>query len=179
MWGGQGEVLDIQLLKKLIKTHGIKRYEFTDSIGKVEAIKWIGHKVFDCSGLIVWALGNHLDKDYTARGLYGLCKKIKKTDLQDGDLVFNRNLTHVGVYGKGKVIESRGTRYGVVQSGLERFSRYGRLPFVDYSPVKEFQRLTGLVEDGIIGVRTTAKVLEQIIEIKKLTDYLKGEKTWN
>ena len=70
--------------------------------------------------------------DVSSRGLYGLCDKIEKSDLRDGDLVFHHDgtrIVHVGVYvGDGQAIECRGRDYGVVltkRSG-SYWNRFGR-----------------------------------------------------
>ena len=72
--------------------------------------------------------------DYTARGIYAnLCYNIDKSELQDGDLVFRGSpIRHVGMYYKGDVLHSKGTKYGVVITDeLNTFNRYGRIKSLD------------------------------------------------
>ena len=107
--------------------------------------KWIGHRVADCSGLIVWIAkqfgmtiahgSNSIWKGY-------LSEKGKISgDIPVGALVFKlRNGTdyyHVGVYvGAGKVIEAKGTIAGVVESKLSDWGYYGLWKGVTYDGQK-------------------------------------------
>lgn len=81
-------------------------------------------KAHDCSGLF-WAAENLIElplkdgidvDDATAAGLYyDYCVPIQKEQLQPLDLVFNADLTHVGVVGRGgKIYEAAGSDIGVV-----------------------------------------------------------------
>ncbi len=92
-------------------------------------------RAFDCSGLVYWCLNKlGLQKsDVSSRGLYRLCREIKKTELREGDFVFHHNgtkIVHVGVYaGQGLYIECRGTQYGVVLNKTHYagyWNRFGR-----------------------------------------------------
>ncbi|HCT30779.1 MAG TPA: hypothetical protein DIW31_08595 [Bacteroidales bacterium] len=119
VWGSQGQTLTPELLNYFKKSFGEKHYDF----GTTHASKWLGNQCFDCSGLVVAALNELglIKMDYTAAGLYGICKNLKKTELRAGDLVFCKgtSINHVGVYvGNGEVIEAKGTAYGVVKSKL-------------------------------------------------------------
>jgi hypothetical protein len=137
VFGSQGQTMTISLLNSLIKTFGKSHYEFTDSVGNVNANKWLGKQCFDCSGLVVWTLQQlgivKTEQDYTAAVLYSsLCVRITKEQLVPGDLVFIKGSTgiinHVGIYaGNSKTIEAIGTRKGVVQGDSVRFNVYGRL----------------------------------------------------
>lgn len=129
--GSQGEIMTQALLDSL--SH------WNTSTNNTIAKKWIGKQCFDCSGLIVWAL-QHLrfigeEEDYTASALYtSKCTPVTKEQLQPNDLVFIKDsrIRHVGIYiGDGKVIEAKGTSYGVVESTLANsgFNLYGRLKF--------------------------------------------------
>jgi cell wall-associated NlpC family hydrolase len=53
VWGGQGEILTKQRLNELINAYGRSHYI---KAGEYDASTWIGRQVFDCSGLVVWAL---------------------------------------------------------------------------------------------------------------------------
>lgn len=98
--------------------------------------KWIGHRVWDCSGLGYWAfkqLGGyvyHGSNTMWNEYVTDRCELLngKRTDgkaIWRGDPVFRREKTsdggwnrhHVGYYvGDGIVIEARGTQYGVVSN---------------------------------------------------------------
>ena len=121
--------------------------------GNEQAIKygsrWIGHQVWDCSGLFRWAyrqLGtdcahgsNSIFKRYCKET--GRLKNGKRTDgkeLKPGTAVFTGtegDHGHIGLYiGEGKVIEAKGTQYGVVKSKVteSKWTFWGELTAVDY-----------------------------------------------
>lgn len=111
--------------------------------------KWIGRRVTDCSGLILWLLSQwgirvpHGSNSIWKNGY--LSKKGAITgDIPVGALVFKlrgeNDYHHVGVYiGDGNVVESQGTRAGVVLSKLSTWTHYGLVKGVSYgeSPRKE------------------------------------------
>lgn len=121
--------------------------------------QWVGRKVADCSGLLVWAFKQHGSSIYhgsntmwnkycTDQG--GLAGVVK---IRPGTAVFmlkDGNRHHVGLYiGDGMCIEAQGTRTGVVQSHLSRWDEWGELVGVDYS---------GVPYDTVeIGLRTLRK----------------------
>lgn len=80
-------------------------------------------KAADCSGLF-WAAENIVElpftsgdvDDGTAADLYNkYCVSISKSQLQPLDLVFNANLTHVGIVGRnGRIYEAAGSDVGIV-----------------------------------------------------------------
>lgn len=135
VWGGQGEVLTEDVLKNLVNNFGKEHYVLSDG---TRADKWLGKQVFDCSGLIIWALnksGLEIPDD-TANGLYHkYCEPISFNNIKDGDLVFRQNknsgeIVHVGIYsGNGNTIEAKSTSSGVVQGRAIDFNMYGRLKF--------------------------------------------------
>lgn len=134
VWATQGETLTTGLLKRLKTDFGADHYENKDG---ANADKWIGHQVFDCSGLIVWALRElHLvapSFDATALDLFSMCLPIGAQELRPGDLVFNKegnSIVHVGVYNiDGTTIEAKGTKLGVIVGSVSNFNMYGRLNF--------------------------------------------------
>jgi cell wall-associated NlpC family hydrolase len=141
VWGSQGEEKELtsEILNNYIKTFGRNRYVFHDSQGVVDASKWLGKQVFDCSGLIVYCLRQlgyiKANQDYNAEMFYNqLCTPITQKELKEGDLVFIKNengeINHIGVYAdNGMVVEAMGTRYGVMMGHLDRFNLFGRLKF--------------------------------------------------
>ena len=164
VWGGQGEILTRALLDRLIKIHGRDKYYFDG----YSAEKWLGKQVFDCSGLIVWA-ANKLgifSGDYTAAGLYNLCQPVQSAET--GDLCFNADLTHVGIYaGNNQYLHAKGTKDGVVITDKYTFVKFGRLKGVsnvatDWNAknkefVKHVQRtlgMSGADVDGLAGPKT-------------------------
>jgi len=137
VYGGQNDdLLTIDKLEKLVSIFGKKHYYFDN----YSAEKWIGKEYYDCSGLIVYTLRQleliPINKDYTASDIYKeLCIPINKEELKEGNLVFSgtNGITHVGIYiGNNKIIHSRGTFYGVVETSLfNSFNKFGRLKFFE------------------------------------------------
>lgn len=112
--------------------------------------KWIGHYVWDCSGLFAWAfkeLGGSIahgsnsiyDRYCSAKGKLSGGKRTDGKDLLPGTAVFTGSASdhgHIGLYiGGGKVIEAQGTQAGVVVSDvtLKKWTYWGELKGVDYS----------------------------------------------
>ncbi len=136
VWGSQGELLTSAMLKKFKAQFGAQHYDLP---GGVSAAKWYGKQVFDCSGLIVWALQQlglfRPGDDATAGDLYyNWCNPVDKAALRPGDLVFRKTSTeivHVGVYYKEDlVIEAKSTYAGVVLGDVDTFNMYGRLRLI-------------------------------------------------
>ena len=121
--------------------------------GNEQAIKygsrWIGHQVWDCSGMFRWAyrqLGT--DCAHGSNSIFnrycketGRLKNGKRTDgkeLKPGTAVFTGtegDHGHIGLYiGGGKVIEAKGTQSGVVESKVtdSKWTFWGELKNVDY-----------------------------------------------
>ena len=112
--------------------------------------KWIGHYVWDCSGLFAWSfkeLGGSIahgsnsiyDRYCSAKGKLSGGKRTDGKDLLPGTAVFTGSASdhgHIGLYiGGGKVIEAQGTQAGVVVSDvtLKKWTYWGELKGVDYS----------------------------------------------
>lgn len=137
--------------------------------GNEQAIKygsrWIGHQVWDCSGLFRWAyrqLGT--DCAHGSNSIFnrycketGRLKNGKRTDgkeLKPGTAVFtgtDGDHGHIGLYiGGGEVIEAAGTQQGVIKSKVtaSKWTYWGELKAVDYAkedePVAEgYAKVTG------------------------------------
>ena len=118
--------------------------------------KWIGHRVSDCSGLFYWAfkqLGGSIfhgsntiwNKYCSNQGKLVNGKRSDGQELKPGTAVFTykaaeNNRSHIGLYiGNGKVIEAKGTYYGVVQSSVTNTSwnEWGELKGVSYETSSE------------------------------------------
>ena len=98
----------------------------------VNVQKWVGKRVADCSGLFYWAFrqlggtcyhgSNTMYKSYNvACGTLTDGQRSDGKELKPGTAVYKYNTSegyhHVGLYvGDGKVIEAKGTAYGVVSS---------------------------------------------------------------
>lgn len=145
---------DIEKLKKL-RTDAYGRAEepgkpFTGEIPKISgsagvavafAYKQIGKPYefgsggpgsYDCSGLTsaAWAAAGK-SLPHNARAQYGVVTHIKKSDLQPGDLVFYRNLGHVGIYvGNQRIIDAPRQGEPVDERSINRgmtIDGYGRV----------------------------------------------------
>ena len=95
-------------------------------------------RAFDYSGLGVYFFLRHklIDHDVNADGLRKLCVPIERDEVRAGDLAFrvkNGRAVHVGyAIGGDALVEAKGRDDGVVKSGLDGFSRFGRPRF--FSP---------------------------------------------
>ena len=124
-------------------------------------------RAVDCSGLF-WAAENHYElplvdgkdiDDATAAGLYyTYCTPISKSQLQPLDLVFNTDLSHVGVVGRdGKIYEAAGSDIGVVCNDSVDVRRvksiygtaYGCSSYYTKNPWTKFGRLKIYAEAGL------------------------------
>lgn len=147
VWNCDGELLrDINPSFIKMKESGAKSSKKTEEARKKEKAEWLadalamyekrkniqGARAFDCSGLVGWALRECgvTKADKTAEGWREQCTKVTKSSLKDGDLCFkvsDGKAHHVGIYYKGKIIESKGRAYGVVANAISGWSAYGRL----------------------------------------------------
>ena len=166
IWGKSGQLWTRDAWNQLKKDKaGNSNYTNSIKYGG----KWIGHKVADCSGLIVWIYNQFgLRIAHGSNSIWSGYLTEKCTisgEIPVGALVFKvRNKTdyyHVGVYvGNGKVIESRGAQSGVVESSLSAWSHYGLTKGVEYTDKKEespMEKGTAVVDvpnDGTLWVRT-------------------------
>lgn len=82
---------------------------------------------FDCSGLVYWTYSRlGVELAHSSYALYGLGRRVPRSGLQPGDLLFFSGLGHVGVYvGRGRMVHApqSGRRVEVVELGR---SYYGR-----------------------------------------------------
>jgi hypothetical protein len=82
---------------------------------------------FDCSGLVHWAYGRlGVELPHSSYALYGLGRRVPRSRIRPGDMLFFSGLGHVGLYlGRGRMVHApqSGRRVEVVElSG----SYYGR-----------------------------------------------------
>lgn len=102
--------------------------------GRVRSDLWMGKQIFDCSGIIGWAMyecGYY--KTLKEGRIYHLdiynkhCKKISKSELQPGDIAFSSS--HVVTYiGGGKTVEAANPDKGVIIGQLHgKYYCFGRI----------------------------------------------------
>lgn len=112
--------------------------------------RWIGKRVWDCSGLWYWIGKLYGEQIYhgsntifnrycSSNGKIKNGEKANGEPIKVGSAVFlyraaDRNRHHIGVYvGNGLCIEAKGTYYGVVTSDISHWDEWGELSCVDYS----------------------------------------------
>lgn len=147
IWATAGETWTAARQAALEKTTDADR-----ASGRKYGSKWIGHRVWDCSGMFSWAfnqLGGYMyhgsntmwDKYCTSKGELKAGKRTDGKELKPGTAVFTYNKDkkkrgHVGLYiGDGWVIEAAGTQSGVIKSRvtLSKWVEWGELKGVNYS----------------------------------------------
>ncbi len=152
-------------------------------------------RVFDCVGLIkgyLWSKNINSGpkynpaQDVSANGMYAVCKKkgrINTLPEVPGVLVFRTG--HVAVYiGKGKVIEAKGHKWGVVESKLKDrgFTHWGYCPWIVYEEEeknidkKYFKKYTGTsvsIVDALeaIGADSSFSYRQKIAKKNNIKDY--------
>jgi cell wall-associated NlpC family hydrolase len=81
---------------------------------------------FDCSGLVYWTYGRlGIALPHSSYALYGQGRRVGRSRMKPGDLLFFSGLGHVGIYiGRGRMVHAphSGTRVQVVKLG---HSSYG------------------------------------------------------
>lgn len=174
VWGAQGELYTPELAKIWARTRNKSETYYTK-----ECAKWFGRYVVDCSGTIIAAFRdkNPKYKDQSANYLFSQCKA--KGDIKDipeipGLIVWKKG--HIGVYiGNGQAIESRGTKYGVVQTTVSKrpWTHWGKLADVGYSEIIESE------ENDMLNINNAEEVYEyQHICKRAGHDPLKPGATW-
>lgn len=123
-----------------------------DSMAKKYGSQWIGHWVTDCSGIFAYwfkKLGskmyhgsNTMWDDYTvAKGKLIGGQREDGQPLKPCTAVFKMRVVtndgkedyyHVGLWDGEKVIEAKGTRYGVTTSKLKEWTHWAELKYVNY-----------------------------------------------
>jgi hypothetical protein len=147
VWGTYGRVLTESLYNQKLA-----QYPTIRSFDTFIRSHWIGRKTTDCVGLIksyYWSHNSEIrydaSTDVSANGMYSRAKeKGVISNMPDivGVCVWKQG--HIGIYiGDGQVIESHGTKYGVIQTPLKGagstpWTHWLKCPYIDYiNPVIE------------------------------------------
>jgi len=91
---------------------------------------------FDCSGLVYWAYGRlGIELPHSSYALYGLGRRVSRSRMKAGDLLFFAGLGHMGMYlGRGRMVHApqsgrtvevvrlRGSHYGSRLVGARRIA---------------------------------------------------------
>jgi cell wall-associated NlpC family hydrolase len=80
---------------------------------------------FDCSGLVYWAYGRlGVELPHSSYALYGRGRRVARSRLRAGDVLFFSGLGHVGLYvGRGRMVHAphSGRRVEVVTLGRSHY----------------------------------------------------------
>jgi cell wall-associated NlpC family hydrolase len=80
---------------------------------------------FDCSGLVYWAYGRlGVALPHSSYALYDLGRRVARSRMKPGDLLFFSGLGHVGIYiGRGRMVHAphTGTRVQIVKLGRSSY----------------------------------------------------------
>ncbi len=151
IWGQSGATWTQSKQKNLEKKYSSNPEAYADyKYSAKYGSKWIGHPVWDCSGLSRWAMKQHgIAIAHGSNSIWDryLQEKGKLTDttvLPEGAAVFtgtDKKKPHIGTYtGDGLVTEASGTIAGVVQTKLHggKWKYWGLYKGVQYdTPAKE------------------------------------------
>lgn len=157
--GGQGEVYSRELAQKW---GSMERCGKSYSYFTKTCAKWYGHKIVDCSGMIIEAIRKFIPgyKDNTADGLFAKCVVKGKMDcMPDKPGICVHKKGHIGVYiGDGKVVEAKGASYGVVITDIKdtKWTGWGELCDINYGEVKKEENkfvLTRLLKKRLVLMR--------------------------
>lgn len=125
--GSMGEVLTNDNVNKFISSYG----------ANPGITKWIGKRVWDCSGLVMWGMKeagivSSLLRLYHMDIYNNYCTHIQKSELKPGDLLFSSG--HVATFiGNGKTCEAANTNKGVIigDSSWNGYTLFGRIKGVE------------------------------------------------
>lgn len=142
IWGTYGKVLTSSLLQNKLQQYPKEVGKYLDYIQK----NYIGKRTADCVGLIKAFLWWDVDgpvytakTDLSANGMFeAAVMKGPVSELPEMPGVCLWKSGHVGVYvGDGRVIEAKGTKYGVIETPLKgwgstKWTHWFFCPYIDY-----------------------------------------------
>lgn len=129
IWGQSGGTWTQAMQDKLARNYakdpeGMANYKYSVQYGQ----KWVGHRVWDCSGLTMWAAKQHgISYHHGSNSMWNYDMKYKGKlakgmELPVGAYVYTGNdqkKPHIGTYtGDGLVTEAAGSNAGCIQTKL-------------------------------------------------------------
>lgn len=190
VYGTFGTTLTEQLLKDKLKQYPSNVVAYESFI----RANWMGKMVTDCVGLIksyLWwngvkAVYSSL-YDVSANGMYERAKEkgaINTIPEIPGLCVWRNG--HIGVYiGNGEVIESRGTKYGVVKTKIKErtFTHWLKCPFIVYEEPKKEEpkpitiKVNGnVIQTDVAPVNANGRVL---VPVRAIAEALGCKVEWD
>jgi len=172
VWGTFGQVLTPMIFFEKLRQYPTSVGKYKDFIHE----NWVGRRTADCVGLIksyYWWNGSGPEyrsaTDVSADGMFKIAKvkgPVRDFPHIPGLCVYKKG--HIGVYiGDGKVIEAKGTKYGVVETEFVNgtWSHWLECPFIHYNKKKTFEELVmenskGRGEDWIRAVETIKEMAD-------------------
>lgn len=174
VYGTWGQVLNEKILNDKLK-------QYPDNVKQYELFirrNWIGKRTVDCVGLIKsylwWATSEPVynsKSDVSANGMYTTANESGQINtIPEIPGICVRKDQHIGVYmGNGQVIESKGTKYGVIQTplhgvGANAWTHWLKCPYIEYvEPVDELKEaLIFLSEKSGIKIDTWYKKAKEV-----------------
>ena len=196
VYGTFGQVLNETLLRQKLTQYPANVKQFESFIRK----NWMNRRVADCVGLIKsylwWNNGNVKytpAQDKSANGMYNIAKEkgpLNTIPEIPGVLVWKNG--HIGVYiGNGQVIESHGTKAGVVQTplsgkGATGWTNWCKCIYINYEEVEASDtinvlvngkklKLKGYLKEGVSYI----KVDNQDVPLRKVAELLGFNVGWD
>lgn len=143
VYGSWGQILSEALLQS-------KLNQYPDRVKQYESFirgNWISKRTVDCVGLIKsymwWTPAGPVYNSKTDKSANGMFEAAKEkgplNTIPEIPGICVRKDQHIGVYiGGGQVIESKGTKYGVVQTpltgaGANSWTHWLKCPYVEYA----------------------------------------------
>lgn len=171
-WGTFGNIASQDLLD-----YKKKQYpeEYSKSMYE-NAYQQFGYRVHDCVGLIKGYLWSdsptaipkyNASQDVNVTGMFLRCTEtggINSIPEIPGLLLFNAELTHVGVYvGNKTSIDARGHLYGVVESNmmLRDWKLWGKLSYLNYGDTPIISGCMPTIQRGDVG--DAVKILQMLL----------------
>jgi hypothetical protein len=184
VYGTTGQILTEKILASKLAQYPNQITQYLEFIRK----NYIGKVTYDCVGIIkayIWRNDDKPDNydainDVSANGMFQAAKvKDEINTIPDIPGICVRFDGHIGVYvGGGKVIEARGTKYGVVETELKGrgWTHWLECPYITYikqEGVSPIVLKIGSTGDAVVTVQRNLNAMGSKLDI----DGVYGPKT--